>query len=595
MYRIPVITEGARGGSRETAAGPTAGARPGRFGERRVWIASQTPRALPGQGHATGSGVRSVATRPPTGPRADWVPSVIVLESATGTPGVSSGAFAARDVRRRSETLPEPNPTKSYRSYWNTFACWCERRNVQHWPASPETVADHLKSRAGHCALGTLHIIRTAISSTHRRAELEDPCVGDVVAATLEELAAGRGMEGRRLKSIGASSLTAAELDRVREAALVPRRRGRGFERYEDAARRGRVDLALCSLVLEAGLGCDQAAALEWRDLAADANERPTITIRPGSAGANNVIEISNRAHEDLRTIAPKSAEAGNWIFGLDAEQICERIRAAARVAGLDRHIAGTRPPRGARGETAGRSDSAVRIHDSYWRAFREWCDRKGKDSLPARAETVAEYLREGSRARKLSTIEGRRYVIREQHRRAGCDDPFATPLVEATMQGIRKLSRGFKPKSLNPVALAAIRTTAMTPRQTGRGRESGAVARNRGLRDIALCSVVYAARLSVRQAVALKWREVEIPGEDRARLTVKPGTDLHGSAEIREIAGQAVRDLEAIRGDAGPEDKVFGFNTTMGYKHINDAARAAGLMEPDEPSTAHPHPHESL
>ena len=38
-------------------------------------------------------------------------------------------------------------------------------------------------------------------------------------------------------------------------------------------------------------------------------------------------------------------------------------------------------------------------------------------------------------------------------------------------------------------------------------------------------------------------------------------------SAEFREIAGQAVRDLEAIRGDARPEDSVFGLTVPHGLQ----------------------------
>ena len=99
----------------------------------------------------------------------------------------------------------------------------------------------------------------------------------------------------------------------------------------------------------------------------------------------------------------------------------------------------------------------------------------------------------------------------------------------------------------------------------------------------------MYAARLTVVQAATLKWRDVEITGKDEAKLTVKSGTNDHRSAEFREIAGQVVRDLEAIRGDARPEDSVFGFTVPQVYRHISAVARHAGLVAGSVPSTADP------
>ena len=167
--------------------------------------------------------------------------------------------------------------------------------------------------------------------------------------------------------------------------------------------------------MLEAGLRPEQAAALEWRDLAVDANERPTITIQRGSPGAGTVFEISKRAHDDLRTIASKSAEAGKWIFGLNAAQINARIRTTARVAGMVSRIEGAAPRQGTPGVTAVSSTSTGRVREGYWRAFRAWCDERGEANLPACAETVAEYLREGQETGTLHTLRQRRYVIRKK------------------------------------------------------------------------------------------------------------------------------------------------------------------------------------
>ena len=633
MDRIPTTNGGALGSGWETVAGPMAGMRAGRFREREVWVAPETPHPYPGQKHGRGSGVAQVdcstvnpfgtatgvacssglwgatatpqprtvgfdparqplpAFRPPAGPRTGQGPLGIALESSTEPRGTSSGAFAAGDVRERhGRSLPEPSPTTGYRPIWAAFVRWCGDHNAQHWPASPETVADYLRHRAKRCRIETVYKTKNAISSTHRRAGWGELFAGGIVAATLAELSSIKG-EGRfRSRSVSGSSLRVAEMDKIRRTALEPRRRGGGLETPEYATRRGRVDLALCSLVLEAGLGVEQAAALEWQDLAVDANERPTIKIRRGSPGAGKIIEISKRAHDDLRTIAPKGAGTGKWIFGLNAIQIASRIRAAAQVAGIETRIESAAPRQGAHGVTAVSSTNSAPLHTGHWRAFCGWCDGRGAAHLPARAETVAAYLKEASQSRKLDAINGRLYAIRDAHLWAGYDDPCATSLVQATMCDIRQAASGFTPKSLNPATLEAIRFTATMPRLSARGRESDALAVKRGPVDIALCSVVYAAQLSVFQAAALKWRDVEVHGEDEATLTVKSGTDDHGSAECREIAGQAVRDLEAIRGDARPEDSVFGLTFPKSvYRRISEAMKHAGLVAGGEPSTASP------
>ena len=631
MDRIPTTREGALGGGRETAASPLAGMASGRLGERRVSVVPEMPRPLHGQWHVTGGGialparlgpvrsgtaagvaVSSVpsgatpmprfrpgrtgpaqpsppASHPPPDPRAGQGPSGVTPGFVAEPPGPSSGASLAGVGRRRSRNPPAPSPSKSYRSYWNAFVDWCEARNAQYWPASPATVADHLRDRSRRCATGTLRTIRTAIAHTHRTAGFADRYAKGVVAETLRELAAAKGDERGRFRNISGRALGAAEVDAIRQAVFVPRRRGIGYEARAVAKRRGQVDLALCSMVLEAGLRCDQVAALQWRDLKTDSNNRPTITIRTGSAEADEVIVIPKRTHDDLLMIVPAGGEAGKWIFGLNTGQIAYRVTKAAEAVGLENRIVGTASRCGAGAATTGGSNSTIRNRSVYWRAFCEWCETQGKVKLPASPETVAEFLREGSEESCRPTIEAKRYAIKYAHIEKGYSDPCATVVVKRALEEIRDLKSGFPPKSLDPESIEAIRSAATKPRYTGRGEESDDVARKRGLVDIALCSVLYAADLTVTQAAALNWGDVEKVGEDNAKLTIKSGAALRCSAVVREITGQAVRDLDAIRGDARPENRVFGLSANTAYRRINDAARVAGVVEPGVSPAAGP------
>ena len=630
MDRIQTTNDGALGGNRDTGANPMAGMPPGRFGD---WRVSVTPGASParlGRGHQPGSGVasavklpvirsrtvteapsssglsgatampqirihRTVAARstpmdcrPPQGPGGTQWPTVAKVGPATDTPGTSSTAAAAGGVRARPGTLPEPCPKPAYRSNWDRFVRWCKKHDREYWPASPETVAEYLKERAERISLSTMDHSLSSIKRTLVLAGFKDRYTTGVVKSTLEELAAAKGGRRCRSKKVSGSSLDAADIDSIRVAALEPRRRGAGFESREDAMRRCQVDHALCSLALEAGLQCEQVAALEWQDLEVEYNGGPAITFRTGSAGASHVIGISERAYGDLEAIRPKSEEERGRIFPMSAQQVAVRIRAAARAAGLESRIAAPTSRHAVHGATASTSPPKVFAPSSYWRTFCAWCEERGEERLPAQPETVAVYLREVSRTRSMSTIVNIRYAIRDAHHAAGQGDPCATVLVEAAIREIRGPLSLFTPKTLDADALEAIRQVALTPRKSSRGQRFPEVTRKRRLVDIALCSLLHVARLTVAQLVALKWQDVENLGADRARLAVTSSTGPRGIAEFREIAGEVVRDLEAIRGDARPEDSVFGISSSSIYYRIRAAARSAGLQVPSESSPSH-------
>ena len=337
--------------------------------------------------------------------------------------------------------------------------------------------------------------------------------------------------------------------------------------------------------MLESGLRCDQVAALEWQDLGVDEDDGPAVTIRPESAGVGDVVAISTRAFGDLEAIAPVSDEAGSKIFAFDANQVAIRIRAAARAAGLEHRIVAPRSRPDGHGATPSTSPSIVRARAVQWREFGSWCKARGARELPAHPATVAEYLKEMSGTRGMETIVVIRYAIRDAHRAAGHDDPCATLLVESVITDLRPRDLVFTPKMLDSDALEAIRAAAGIPPYFRGGRNPKAL----GPVNVALCSVLHGAQLSVKQVLGLKWRDVENLGADRARLNLRSEIDPHGSAEFRDIAGEAVRDLEAIRGDARPDDSVFGISYGGVYYRVKAAAKAAGLLRSSEACSSNP------
>ena len=61
--------------------------------------------------------------------------------------------------------------------------------------------------------------------------------------------------------------LTADVLAVIRLTALQPRKRGRGIETLDQAQERGRFDVALVAVLLDAGLRRSEASSLTWGDV----------------------------------------------------------------------------------------------------------------------------------------------------------------------------------------------------------------------------------------------------------------------------------------------------------------------------------------
>ena len=347
MDRIPTTTNGSLGGDRETAQ--IAGTPQGRLGERRVSQAPQSarPRLLevyePGSGGAPAEVQTDIPTRTVT-----EAPASKRLSGATAMPQPGPGQddpiqpSPAGDVRGQPGTLSGPDPKPSYRTRWNAFVRWCKRNNVQHCPAIPDTVASYLKACAPRNGFKALRTIRAAISSSHCAAGCEDPCTTNLVRTTFKELGRASGAFGARKKTVTRVPLKPAQIEAIRAVAFERRPVGQRMESLQETRRRGRVDVALCSAILETGLQYQYAAALEWRDVGVDEKLGTILTIRAQSGGPDAVIAISERAYGDLMALAPRAFEQNERIFQIGVAQIGNRIRAMKRVASSNSRIAGS-------------------------------------------------------------------------------------------------------------------------------------------------------------------------------------------------------------------------------------------------------------
>ena len=244
-------------------------------------------------------------------------------------------AAADQGVAQSLEAVLAGNTRRTYDAQWRIFQGWCDDVGLTPLPAQPLTVARYLAARANDgAAVATLRLATSAISKAHEWAKLESPCRDPGVRASLKGW-------GRRLAKPQRQSgaLTADVLAVIRLTAVQPRRRGRGMETPEQAAERGKFDVALAAVLSDAGLRRSEAAALTWGDVQSweDGSGRITVVRSKTDAEAQGaVVAVTPAAMNALSAIRPAGAGGEVRVFGLSESQIARRVKAIAKAAGLE-------------------------------------------------------------------------------------------------------------------------------------------------------------------------------------------------------------------------------------------------------------------
>ena len=112
------------------------------------------------------------------------------------------------------------------------------------------------------------------------------------------------------------------------------------MESREVSHARGALDVALVSVMRDAMLRRSEAAAIRWSsiEIQLDCSGRLTIErSKTDQSGEGSVAYLSPTTMEALARIPIK----GESVFGLSASQICRRIQAAAKAAGLGEGFSG--------------------------------------------------------------------------------------------------------------------------------------------------------------------------------------------------------------------------------------------------------------
>ena len=250
-------------------------------------------------------------------------------------PSIPSLRAADQGVASSLESVLSDNTRRVYGTQWRIFTRWCGEVGLVSLPAEPLTVARYLAARAGSGAsIATIRLATSAISKAHEWAKLETPCRDPGVRASLKGW-------GRRLAKPQRQSgaLTADVLAVIRLTAVQPRKRGRGIETPQQAAERGKIDLALVAVLSDGGLRRSEAAALTWGDVQRwdDGSGRITVVRSKTDAEAQGaVVAITSAAMEALDAIRPAGAAGEDKVFGLSESQIARRVKVIAKAAGLE-------------------------------------------------------------------------------------------------------------------------------------------------------------------------------------------------------------------------------------------------------------------
>ena len=236
------------------------------------------------------------------------------------------------------------NTRKSYRSQWRRFSDWARNRDIETLPAAPAQVSAYLAERAeqyGHRP-ATLRASAAAISHTHRIEGLADPCASEEVKNTLKSATRLLGSFQRQ-----ARGLTADTLEEIRATACLPRRgRGGRMEGLDTAVRRGRMDIAMASLMRDALLRVSEAAELRWKDIVEEDDGTGRLLIRRSKTDAEGegaIAFVSVTTMGNLKAIRGAATDDRS-IFGLCRHQISRRIKQAAQAAGLGDGFSGHSP-----------------------------------------------------------------------------------------------------------------------------------------------------------------------------------------------------------------------------------------------------------
>ena len=249
-----------------------------------------------------------------------------------------NGADLAR-LRRSLDSSVSDNTRTMYNSVWRGFETWAQARGTLSLPASPPLVAAYLAHLAEErrLSVATVRLHKAALAAIHKAAGHPDPTDNEAVRQIMKGIARAHGKVQRQARPLTAEALAAVK---ATAKSRRPLEDGKRQESAERAAWRGRVDVALLATLRDGLLRRSEAAALTWGDVEFRDDRAALITLRRSKTDQEAegvVLYIGTEASQALLDIrpAPELLDPGASIFGMTTRHIGNRVRAAAKAAGL--------------------------------------------------------------------------------------------------------------------------------------------------------------------------------------------------------------------------------------------------------------------
>ena len=247
-----------------------------------------------------------------------------------------------RRVADALENAQSENTRRNYTGQYRKFRAWCEREEQSALPGLPEVVAAYAAGLADDGkSMSTIRLAVAAIVDAHKRIGLESPQTAGV-SETLRGLSRQVGVSQKQARPLDADALAA-----IRATAFTPRTtRGGSLEMEETALRRGRLDIALASVLSDAGLRISEAVSLRWRDVLDAEIGAGLVYIERSKTDQTGEGAYVVVTPDTLTALKRLRQDSEAWtddesVFGLSMSQISRRVDSMARAAGLGEGYSG--------------------------------------------------------------------------------------------------------------------------------------------------------------------------------------------------------------------------------------------------------------
>ena len=232
-----------------------------------------------------------------------------------------------------------------YAAAWRSFESWTQGRGNLSLPASPQIVAAYLAHLAEERGLSVapIRLHKAALAAVNKAHGHDDPTEHEGVRRIMKGIARSHGRAQKQAKPLTAEALAAV---RATANARRPLGDGRKQESAQRASWRGRVDLALLSVLRDGLLRRSEAHSLTWADVDFRNNGTALLQLRRSKTdqeGEGVALYIGKQAADALKAIRPAEEQLDLQapVFGLSPQQIGRRVTAAAKAAGLGEGFTG--------------------------------------------------------------------------------------------------------------------------------------------------------------------------------------------------------------------------------------------------------------